>query len=121
VVAWFKLQIPEFRSFLENYCKQHIPDQSTLQKHNLPICYEESWENIRCNIGDAFIWIAVDKTMDSVGRFVANLVAGNLGIEVPSNPHLICFKVLHHTNHSTIARFVNDGLKVLRPTGVHKE
>jgi hypothetical protein len=24
------LQMPEFRSFLEKYCKQHIPDQSTL-------------------------------------------------------------------------------------------
>jgi hypothetical protein len=28
-ILWFELQTPEFRSFLEKYCKQHIPDQST--------------------------------------------------------------------------------------------
>jgi hypothetical protein len=65
----------------------------------------------------------VDETTDSVGRFIASLAGGNLhvDIEVPSNPHLICSKVLHHTNHSTVARFVNDGLKMLWPTGVHEE
>jgi hypothetical protein len=41
--------------------------------------------------------------------------------EVPSNPHLICFKVLHHTNHSTVEGFVNIGLKVLWATGVHEK
>jgi hypothetical protein len=34
---------------------------------------------------------------------------------------LICSKVLHHTNNSTVARFVNDGLKKLWPTGVHEK
>jgi hypothetical protein len=67
------------------------------------------------------MWVAVEETMDSMGRFIMNLVAGKLDIEVPSNPHLICSKVLHHTSHSTIARFVNDRLKVLWPTGVHEE
>jgi hypothetical protein len=56
-----------------------------------------------------------------VVRFIANFVAGKLDIEVPSNPHLICSKVLHHKNHSTLARFVKDGLKMLWPTGVHEE
>jgi hypothetical protein len=46
---------------------------------------------------------------------------GELDVEVPCNPHLICSKVLHHTNHSTAARFVNDGLKVLWPAGVHEK
>jgi hypothetical protein len=53
------------------------------------------------------IWVAVDETTDSVNRFITNCVAGKLDIEVPSNPHLICSKVLHHTNHSTVARFVS--------------
>jgi hypothetical protein len=105
-IHWFKLQMPEFWSFLEKYCKQHIPDQSILQKHYLPICYEET-ENIRGDIGDAFIGVDVDKTTNSVGHFNVYLVAGKLDIEVPSNPHLVCSSVLHHTNHSTVARFVN--------------
>jgi hypothetical protein len=98
--------MPELRSFLQKYCKQHIPDQSTFRKHYLPTCYEETLKNITGNTGDAFIWVAVDETTDSVGRFLANLVASKLDIAVPSKPHLICSKVLHHTNHSTVTRFV---------------
>jgi hypothetical protein len=60
------------------------------------------------------------ETTDPVGRFIANLVAGKLDIEVPSNPHLIHSTVLHHTNHFTVARLVNDRLKVLWPT-VHEK
>jgi hypothetical protein len=115
-IPWFKLQMPKFWSYLEKYGKQHIPDQSALRKH-LPTCYEETLEDTKGNTGDAFIWVAVDKT-DSMGCFITNLVAGKLGIEVPSNPHLICSKVLHHTNYCAIARFVNDGLKMFR---VHKK
>jgi hypothetical protein len=112
---WYKLQMPEFRSFLGKYCKQHIPDQSTLRKHYLRICYEETLENTRGNIGDAFVCVAVNETTDSVGRFIANLVAGKLHAEAPSNPYLIFSEVLHHTDHSAVTRFVNDGLKVLWP------
>jgi hypothetical protein len=78
-------------------------------------------ENKRGNIGNAFIWVAVDETTDSMGRFIVNLVAGKLDIEVPSNSYLICSKILHHTNLSAVAGFVNDRLKVLWPTAVHKE
>jgi hypothetical protein len=55
--------------------------------------------------------IALGETKYPVGFLIANLVAGKLDIEVPSNSHLICSKVLHHTNHFTVARSVNDGLK----------
>jgi hypothetical protein len=64
--------------------------------------------------------VAVDETTDSVGSFIANLVAVKLDTQVPSNPHLICSKVLHHTYHSTVARLLNDGLKLLWSTGVHE-
>jgi hypothetical protein len=85
----------------------------------LSICYEETLENIRGNIRDAyFIRVAVDETTDSVGSIIANLVAGKLDTKVSSNPHLICFKVLHHTIHYTVSRFANE---VLWPTGVHDE
>jgi hypothetical protein len=50
---WFKFQMPKFRSLLEKYWKQHIPDQSTFRKHYLPSCYEETLENIRGNKVDA--------------------------------------------------------------------
>jgi hypothetical protein len=95
--------------FMKLQLEQHTPDQSTLRKHFLPICYVETLENISGNIGDAFIWVAVDETTDSVGRFIANFVGGKLDIKVPSNPHLFCSNVLHHISHFTLARFTKDG------------
>jgi hypothetical protein len=73
------------------------------------------------NIGGAFIWIVVDETTDSVDPFFANLLAGKLDFEVPSNPHLACYKVLYHVHNSTVARFMNERLKLLWPTGIHGE
>jgi hypothetical protein len=54
-------------------------------------------------------------------RFITDLVAGKLDIEVPSNLCLICSKVLAHRNHFTLARIVNDGLKMLWSTRIHEE
>jgi hypothetical protein len=81
----------------------------------------QHFENVRCHIGDAFMWVAVDETMDSMGCFITNLVAGKVDIAVPSNPHLICSRVLHHTDYSTVARFMNDRLKLLWPTRIQEE
>jgi hypothetical protein len=65
--------------------------------------------------------VAVDETTDSVDRFQLKLVAGKLDIEVPSDTYLIFSKTLHHTNHSTVVRFVKEGLKVSWSNGVQKE
>jgi hypothetical protein len=68
---------------------------------------------MRDNMAYVFIWVAVDETTDYVGRFIVNILPGKLDTEVQSNPQSICSKVLGHANHSTVARFVNDGFKVL--------
>jgi hypothetical protein len=51
-----------------------------------------------------------------MGRFIANLVAGKLDIEVA---RLIRSKIQRHTNHSTVARPVNGRLRMLWLRGVH--
>lgn len=38
-IPWNKLQIPEFKNFLEKYTGKHIPDESTLRKNYLGPCY----------------------------------------------------------------------------------
>lgn len=67
------------------------------------------------------IWISADETTDSLGRFIANLIVGKLDSEAAYTPYLISCKPLYATNSSTIARFINDGLKVLCPGGVKEE
>jgi hypothetical protein len=39
-IPWNKLQIPEFKNFLEKYTVKHIPDESTLKKNYLGPCYD---------------------------------------------------------------------------------
>lgn len=120
-IPWYKLQVPEFRSFLQKYCGQQIPDESTLRKNYLHFCYEDALSSVRNYIGNYHVWIAVDETTDVTGRYIANLVVGKLDPDEPSKPFLICSKVLERTNHATVARFVNDGMKVLWPDGVQEE
>jgi hypothetical protein len=72
----------------------------------LSICCEETLENVRVNIGGAFIWVAVDETTDFVGCFIANLVGGKLYIEVSSNPYLICsIPLLQHLKCCCLPEF----------------
>jgi hypothetical protein len=56
-----------------------------------------------------------------LGHFVANLIVGKLDPEALSRSFLIFPKVLEQMNHSTVARFVNDGLKVLQSQSVQEK
>ncbi|PSN38272.1 hypothetical protein C0J52_16895 [Blattella germanica] len=89
-IPWNKLQVPEYRSFLEKYCNTIIPDESTLRKNYLEECYQDTLSSIRSDIQNSYIWIAVDETTDTMGRYIANLVVGKLDLETPFTPHLIC-------------------------------
>ena len=79
--------------------------------------YQKTIEDIRGDIGESYIWLSVDETTDSCGRFVANVVVGKLDAAEPGKPHLILCKMLEKTNHSTIACAVRDALRILWPTG----
>ena len=80
--------------------------------------YESTLESIRSDIGGNCVWISVDETTDLCGRYIANFVVGKLHPDEPGNPHLLACKVLEKTNHSTIARFVNDSLRLLWPSEI---
>jgi len=116
-----KLQIPEFKNFLEKYTGKHIPDESTLRKNYIGPCYDNVIITIREVIGNSDIWIAVDETTDTNERYIANLIVGVLKHDTPSQPYLLTCKKLPKTNHSTISRFINDNLKILWPAGGNDE
>lgn len=78
------------------------------------LCYDEAMTYVRSDIGNNYIWIAVDETTDGKGRYIANLVIGKLDGKESPTPFLISSKTLEHANHATVARFVNDGLKVFK-------
>uniref|UniRef100_A0A2S2PVX4 DUF659 domain-containing protein n=1 Tax=Sipha flava TaxID=143950 RepID=A0A2S2PVX4_9HEMI len=120
-IPWNKLQIPEFKNFLEKYTGKHIPDESILRKNYLGPCYNNVINAIREIIGNSDIWIAVDETTDTNGRYIANLLVGVLECDTPSQPYLLACKELPKTNHSTVSRFINDSLKILWSAGGNDE
>ncbi|PSN39119.1 hypothetical protein C0J52_17476, partial [Blattella germanica] len=116
-IPWNSLNNPTFRNFLDKYCKHTIPSESTLRKNYLEDCYRSTIKEIQNNLKDCLISGMVDETTDSCGRHVANFLVGKLSEDEPGKPFLIACRVLEKTNNSTIARFVNDALRILWPEG----
>lgn len=112
-ISWNKLGCRKFREFLEKYTNNHIPDESTLRKKYLDVCYQQKIDFIRAEIGTSNIWAAVDETTDANGRSIANMIVGKLDSNEPGLSHLLCCKPLDRTNSNTMSRFVNDSLQFL--------
>lgn len=68
-------------------------------------------QSVRDDIADFPVWLSIDETTDSCGRYIANVVVGKLNESEPGTPHLILAKALEQTNHSTVARAVRDALR----------
>ncbi|KAI1695317.1 hypothetical protein DdX_19640 [Ditylenchus destructor] len=73
----YKVNNPSFNDFLSKYCNRSVPVESTLRNNYLKVCYEETMERIKQDIGESFVWVSVDETTDTLGRFVANLLVGS--------------------------------------------
>ncbi|KAJ4444916.1 hypothetical protein ANN_06715 [Periplaneta americana] len=112
-IPWNAIENPVLRQFLQKYCKQNIPSESTLRKNCLDRIYNETLASIREDIGDSYIWVSVDETSDPMNRYIANMVVGKLSPDGPSIPHLVCVKELSKVNSQAIAYFVNKGLQSL--------
>lgn len=73
-----KLKNFKFREFLEEYTKTVIPDESTLRKTYIPRLFETTIKEIRNQLHNMDIWVSLDETTDSLGRYVANFVVGDM-------------------------------------------
>lgn len=120
-IPWRCLDNEEFRTFLQKYTLQKLPNECTIRKNYLDDCYNVAIEAIKSDIGDNYIWISVDETTDVMGRQIANLIVGKLCEEEPTKPHLIASKLLERTNHMTIAQFVNSSMRLLWKDGNFEE
>lgn len=76
-----KLQNPVLKQTLEKYTKLPIPHESTVRKNYLPKVYQETISKIRQHIGDSCIWVSMDESTDSSGRYVVNIIVSALKTE----------------------------------------
>ncbi|KAF0749156.1 DUF659 domain-containing protein [Aphis craccivora] len=82
-----KLSNTHYRSFLEKYVDKDISSVSTLRKTYVDDCYHETMDEIRDEVQSKKIWVSIDETTDSGGRYVANVIIGTLPIDEPGIQH----------------------------------
>ncbi|KAF2898092.1 hypothetical protein ILUMI_08083 [Ignelater luminosus] len=70
-------------------------------------------KRIALELKGKYFYIVVDETTDSRGCYIANLLIGELNPNSSTKPFLVASKELEKTNHTTVARFINDNLKRL--------
>lgn len=112
-MSWCSLNNDVWRNFLTKYTDLIVPDESTLRKKYLDVCYDSCIRNIKENIANNSVWISVDETTNATGQYIANLVVGKLCEDQKTKPHLLCSKQLEVTNDLTIFEFVNSSLQKL--------
>jgi len=113
-----KLQNEAFKHFLEKYTNKIIPDESTLRKGYVFQCYLDTINKIRSYVENKKIWVTLDETTDTEGRYVANVVVGTLELNGPGKHFLINTEVLEKVNHSTISKLFDRSLQIIWPNGI---
>ncbi|XP_065214416.1 uncharacterized protein LOC135842640 [Planococcus citri] len=114
----YKLNHPVLRECWEKYCGRKLPDQSTIRKNYLNETFEATMECIRQEIGDSNIWVSIDETTDSMGRYIANVIIGKLNGTESGRPLLLNVVQLQKANFQTIAALFNDSMSLLWPRSV---
>ncbi|KAF2887768.1 hypothetical protein ILUMI_18405, partial [Ignelater luminosus] len=108
-----KLNCDAFRQFLGKYTGKKTPNESTLRKTYLPDAFNDIMKRIALELRGKYFYIVVDETTDSRGCYIANLLIGRLNLNSSTKPFLVASQELEKTNHTTVARFINDNLKRL--------
>ncbi|KAE9522223.1 hypothetical protein AGLY_017381 [Aphis glycines] len=116
-----KLGNPHLRLFLEKYINKDIPSVSTLRKTYVNDCYEDTMNEIRNQILNKKIWVSIDETTDTEGRYVANVIIGTLLTDGPGKKFLIASEVLEKANHTTISKLFDRTLFTLWPNGINHD
>lgn len=80
-----KVNYENFKKCMEKYTTQPIPNESTLRKNYLPSCYESALRKIKNSVGNNKIWVSIDESTDSCGRYVVNIVIGTLFADRPGD------------------------------------
>lgn len=114
-IPLYKLENPSFRSFLEKYTQHSVPNESTLRKGYLNNCYDETMKTIRKALQGQRIWISIDETTDTLGRFIGNVIVGVMSGDEPQKSFLLHVEALEKVNHTTIAKLFDDSIKIIDP------
>ena len=87
-----------------------IPARTTLRNKYVDSIFGETLTKIKEIIGNNNIYLVVDETTDTCGRYIANLLIGILDENYAGKSYLLATQELDRTNNVTISKFVHDSL-----------
>lgn len=120
-IPFESLNTIQFRDFLSEWTQQIIPYPSTLRKSYADICYQETIEKIRGEFeNDCKIWLSVDETTDSEGRYIAHAIVAPMYSDRFGIQRLINCAELEATNGDTIVEFIEESSRILWPAGIRR-
>lgn len=118
-IPLYKLRNETLRKFLQSYIPSYnLPSETTARRH-VESLHNSTLERIRIEVGEQPIYVVVDESCDYLNRSVCNVIVGILSNTSTTKTYLIHCAVLPSTNHSTIAKAVNDALLLLWDGKLH--
>ena len=79
IIPFKKLNNKVFKEFLFKYIKKPIPDESTIRKNYLDVCYKTTIEKIRKEIGNSIIYTTGQKFPDTIINLKFGALVGEVG------------------------------------------
>lgn len=112
-IPFHKLKDPVFKKFLEKYTNHHVPDSYTLNSNYLKVCYDRILKKMQNDLNNERIWVSIDETTNTAGRFIANVVVGAMKKETSTKAYLLEVRQLEKANHSAVSQLFTESLKLL--------
>lgn len=78
-------------------------------------------DQIRKYVGNNKIWVSIDESTDTDGRYVGNVIIRTLEVNKPGKTFLLNSEILEKTNHSTIVQLFKNSMILLWPEGIRRE
>lgn len=103
-IPLFVLRSLAFRNFLEKYTHIKTPSESLIRKVYLDREIEEDMRRMQESLSKEYLWVQMDETTDSSGRYILNVLAGALHADKSSTPFLILTEELEKVNNTTVAQ-----------------
>jgi hypothetical protein len=108
-----KLNNSEFTNFLEENMGRKLPSVTSMRSELKGLAMDQIKE-IKKEIGNNNIWVQVDETTDSMGRYVGNVVVGIMSREVIWKSYLVnCVDLQGPANTKKIVQLIDDSIDLL--------
>lgn len=107
-----KLNNKPLKQIFAKYTHFSMPSAAMARSQIMPDIYQKMHKDLIEDLRGAKLWVSIDETRDTAGRFVAAIVVRKLN-DVKSTPYILSVLQLDATNGSTIALAVDDALREL--------